>query len=64
VEGTTDCWQGLKEVPWANWPMVDIKKQGAMFFTTIKKLKALGLPKAPVTHSQLFEGLNVSPSKK
>jgi hypothetical protein len=43
VEGTTNSWQGLKEVPWANWPMVDIKKQGVMFFATIRKLKVFGL---------------------
>jgi hypothetical protein len=35
--------QGLKEVPLANWPMVDITKQDAMFFATIRKLKAFGL---------------------
>jgi hypothetical protein len=35
--------QGLKEVPLANCPMVDIKKQDAMFFATIRKLKAFDL---------------------
>jgi hypothetical protein len=30
--------QGLKEVPMANWPMVDIKKQDAMLFAIIRKL--------------------------
>jgi hypothetical protein len=35
--------QGLKEVPLANWPMVDNKKQDAMFFAIIRKLKAFGL---------------------
>ncbi len=27
----------------ANWPMVDIKKQDAMFFAIVKKLKVFGL---------------------
>jgi hypothetical protein len=26
----------------ANWPLVDIKKQDAMFFTNVKKLNAFG----------------------
>jgi len=34
---------GLKEVPLANWPMVDIKKQDTMFFAIVRKLKAFGL---------------------
>jgi hypothetical protein len=29
-----------KDVPLANWPLMDIKKQDAMFFTTIRKLNA------------------------
>jgi len=33
----------LKEVPLANWPMVDIKKQDIMFFAIVRKLKAFGL---------------------
>jgi hypothetical protein len=35
--------QGLKEVPLANWPMVDIKKQDAMFFAIVRKLKYFGI---------------------
>ncbi len=35
--------KGLKEVPLANWPMVDIKKQDVTFFAIVKKLKAFGL---------------------
>jgi hypothetical protein len=30
--------KGLKEVPLANWPIVDIKKQDTMFFSTVRKL--------------------------
>jgi hypothetical protein len=29
-------------VPLANWPLVDVKKQYAMFFATIRKLNAFG----------------------
>jgi hypothetical protein len=35
--------QGLKEVPLANWPMMDIKKQDTMFFAIVTKLKAFGI---------------------
>jgi hypothetical protein len=35
--------QGLKEVPLANWLMVDIKKQDIMISATVRNLKAFGL---------------------
>ncbi len=35
MEGSKDL-EGLKEVPLANWPMVDIKKLNIMFFATVR----------------------------
>jgi hypothetical protein len=47
--------QGLKEVPLANWPMVDIKKQDVMFFAIVRKLKTFGLdPKSNLENKHVI----------